>query len=220
MNIIVKLVGTTLVLLSIFLVGCDEEKSSKDDVNVAAKTEAVSSEAATPAAETVAEDKPYMAATSEMSMVAEVSAINHETREVTLKGDDGSETSFIASEEVKNLPQVSVGDLVTVAYVESITIEVVDGTGLEAGTGAAADAVVAEEGQMPGMAASETSIDIFMVEEINVEANTFKLRDSDGVVREFVAQNPENLKRSAVGDAVIVTTSQSIAAEVVKMPTE
>ena len=48
-----------------------------------------------------------------------------------------------------------------------------------------------------------------VVEDINIENNTFKLKMSDGMVTEFVAQNPENLKRTKVGDLVIIGVSQA-----------
>ncbi len=43
---------------------------------------------------------------------ATVTAINHETREVTLTLEDGEEFSLIADEAVENLDQVSQGDVV------------------------------------------------------------------------------------------------------------
>ncbi len=72
-----------------------------------------------------------------------------------------------------------------------------------------------KEGEMPGVAAIDTQVATATVEEINIEANTFKLRGPDGSVQEYVARNPQNLKRAKVGDLVIftVTTSVSIVVE-------
>ena len=67
------------------------------------------------------------------------------------------------------------------------------------------------EGEMPGIAAFDAQQVIATVEEINLEANTFKLKGPDGTVNEYVARNPDNLRRSEVGDLVIITTSQAVA---------
>ena len=50
-----------------------------------------------------------------------------------------------------------------------------------------------------------------VVEEINIEANTFKLKGPDGVINEYVARNPENLKRAVVGDLVVITITEAVA---------
>ena len=69
---------------------------------------------------------------------------------------------------------------------------------------------------MPARAAIETTVDVFTVEAIDLEANTFKLKNVDGAVNEFTARNPANLAKAAVGDAVVVTTTEAMAVEVIK----
>jgi hypothetical protein len=46
-----------------------------------------------------------------------------------------------------------------------------------------------------------------VVEEFDLEANTFKLRGPEGNVREFAARNPENLEKADVGDLVVITVT-------------
>ena len=69
---------------------------------------------------------------------------------------------------------------------------------------------------MPGVAAMEATVITATVEEINIEANTFKLRGPEGNIREFVARNPENLRRSKVGDLVVITITNAVAIVVEK----
>ena len=77
---------------------------------------------------------------------------------------------------------------------------------------AMADAVArTEEGEMPGVAAMEATVITATVEDINIEANTFKLKYADGSVNEYVARNPDNLKRSKVGDLVVITATSAVA---------
>ena len=71
-----------------------------------------------------------------------------------------------------------------------------------------------EKGEMPGMVAVDSQIVTATVEEINLEANTFKLKGPDGTINEFTARDPENLKRAAVGDLVVITTTEAVAISV------
>ena len=166
-------------------------------------------------------DRPSFHASQSMMVNAVVEAINHETREVTLKRSDGEIIEFVASEEARNLPQVSVGDIVNAEYVQSVSIEVVaneEGYGPEQGEIAAAART--EAGEMPGFAAIDTQVATATVEEINIEANTFKLKGVDGTVNEYTARNPENLKRAKVGDLVIMTVTNAVAITVEAVPSE
>ena len=165
-------------------------------------------------------DRPSFHASQSMMVNAVVEAINHETREVTLKRSDGEVISFVASEEARNLPQVSVGDIVNAEYVQSVSIEVVANEGYEPEQGEMSAAARTKEGEMPGMAAIDTQIATATVEEINIEANTFKLKGVDGTVNEYVARNPENLKRAKVGDLVIMTVTNAVAITVEAAATE
>lgn len=166
-------------------------------------------------------DRPSFHASQSMMVNAVVEAINHETREVTLKRSDGEIIEFVASEEARNLPQVSVGDVVNAEYVQSVSIEVVaNEEGYEPEQGEIAAAARTEEGEMPGFAAIDTQIATATVEEINIEANTFKLKGVDGTVNEYTARNPENLKRAKVGDLVIMTVTNAVAITVEAVPSE
>lgn len=165
-------------------------------------------------------DRPSFHASQSMMVTAVVEAINHETREVTLKRSDGEVFSFVASEEARNLPQVSVGDIVNAEYVESVSIEVVANEGYEPEAAEAGAIARTEEGEKPGFAAIDTQIATATVEEINIEANTFKLKGVDGTVNEYVARNPDNLKRAKVGDLVIMTVTNAVAITVEKASAE
>src|SRR5262245_39980124 len=59
-----------------------------------------------------------------VTATAVVQAIDLSTRGVTLKGEDGNVFTFVAGDQVKNLPQVRVGDTVKATYTESVALEV------------------------------------------------------------------------------------------------
>ena len=160
--------------------------------------------------------KPSFSASQSSMVSAVVEAIDHETRVVTVRKADGEEITFTASTEARNLDQVSVGDILVAEYVETVSVEVMENDGFEPEAIEAAALARTEKGEMPGVAAMAANVVISTVEEINLEANTFKLKGPDGEVNEYVARNPDNLKRSAVGDLVVMTVTEAIAITVEK----
>jgi Cu/Ag efflux protein CusF len=167
-----------------------------------------------------ADEKPAIFAAQSMTITALVEALDQESRVVTLRGPRGNTVTFTASDDVRNLAQVSVGDMVKAEYEQIVSIEVVanDGSAPEAKELAAV--ARAAKGDMPAMAAFDAQVITATVEDINIEANTFKLKGPDGMVNEYIARDPENLKRAEVGDLVIITISEAIALTVEAAPAE
>jgi len=165
-------------------------------------------------------DRPSFSASQTVTTSAVVTAINKETRVVTLQQNDGEEITFTAGAEVRNLDQVSVGDILIAEYVETISIEVMANDGMEAAAAGAAAMARAEEGEMPGFAAMDATVVTATVEEINLEKNTFKLKEVDGTINEYAARNPDNLRRAKVGDLVVTTVSTAVAIAVEKQAAE
>jgi hypothetical protein len=164
--------------------------------------------------------KPSFSASQSTMVSAVVEAIDHETRVVTVRKADGEEITFTASDDARNLDQVSVGDILVAEYVETISVEVMENEGFEPEAIEATAMARTEKGEMPGVAAMAANVVISTVEEINLEANTFKLKGPDGEVTEYVARNPDNLRRSAVGDLVVITVTEAIAITVEKQAVE
>lgn len=159
-------------------------------------------------------ERPSFSATQSMTVSAVVDAINHETRVVTVTKTDGESLTFTASEDARNLDQVTVGDVLIAEYMETVSVEVLANDGMEPEAAQASAMARTKKGEMPGAAAMETTIITATVEEINIEMNTFKLKGPDGTVEEYVARNPENLKRAAVGDLVVITMTSAVAISV------
>lgn len=165
-------------------------------------------------------ERPSFSASQSMTVSAVVEAIDHESRVVTVRTTDGEAITFTASEEARNLDQVDVGDLLLAEYVKTVTIEVMANEGMQPNAANASAMARSEKGAMPGMAAMDATVVTATVEEINLETNTFKLKGPDGTVNEFVARNPENLKRSKVGDLVVITATTTVAITVEEQPAE
>ena len=165
-------------------------------------------------------ERPSMSTSRSMTVSAVVEAIDHETRVVTVRKANGEEITFTASEEARNLDQVDVGDVLLAEYVETLSIEVLANDGMEPEAAAAAAVARTKKGEMPGLAAMEQAVITAVVEEINLENNTFKLREADGSVNEYVARVPENLKRAKVGDLVVITVTNAVAIVVEEKPAQ
>jgi hypothetical protein len=163
-----------------------------------------------------APDKPSLTVSHAATTTAIVDAINHETREVTLRRRDGETLSFVVSEEAHNLDQVNVGDYVVANYIETLDIQVLSVDNAEARAAAATVVARAKEGEKPGVGSMSTIVLTATVEEINIEANTFKLKGPEGNIQEYTARNPENLKKAAVGDLVVIQYVEAIALNVEK----
>jgi hypothetical protein len=164
--------------------------------------------------------KPSFSASETVTATARVEAINYETREVTLLLENGDLFTSQVSEEARNLGQVDVGDVVHAHYTESISIRVVESDGVEPEAYVEEDLARTAEGRMPGVAAMESAVTTAIVEEINLDDNTFKLREPDGEVRQYTARNPGNLRMAEVGDKVITTVTTSVVITVDKQPAE
>jgi len=165
-------------------------------------------------------EKPSLHTSQTATMSAVVEAIDHETREVTLKGPEGNTMTFVAGDEVRNLDQVSVGDTVVAQYEQSLDIEVFPNDGSAPGAGEMTVAGRAEKGEMPGAAIVNSQVVTATVEEINLENNTFKLKGPSGEVQEYVARDPENLKKAEVGDMVVISYTEAVALSVEKTSEE
>ncbi len=206
-----KILGL-MVVASLALTACDE--NAETSVNEEQVTSGV--EEVVVVEEQVNEDKPSISASHSATVSALVEVINHETREVTLRKKDGSTVSFVASEEARNLDQVKVGDVLVVEYIETLDIQVMAVEDAKAEAAMAEMVARTKEGEMPGMAKMETMVITAIVEEINLSDNTFKLKGPQGNIQQYTARDPENLKKAAVGDLVVITQTKAIALTVQK----
>ena len=168
----------------------------------------------------VATEKPSMSATQTVQLTTIVEAIDLETRQITLRGPEGNSRTITASEEAKNLGQIDVGDTVNVEYLQNMTIEVFANDGMEPGAGTMQAVALAEEGELPGGMEIESSIVTAIVEEIDLETNTFKLRWPENEIVQYEARDPENLRKAAVGDLVVVTYTEALAMYLNEVPAE
>jgi Cu/Ag efflux protein CusF len=146
---------------------------------------------------------------------ATVEAIDMASRLVTLKTADGRIAVIQAGPEVRNLPQVRVGDRVVVRYHEAIMAEVVaPGTGT---SGVTALSARAEPGERPaGMVANEVKT-VVKVYEVDTVANVVEVTGPAGYNRRIKVKDPKAqafIRGLKPGDEVQVTFTEAFAISV------
>jgi hypothetical protein len=148
-------------------------------------------------------------------MTATVQAIDLEKRIVTLKGPKGEVRDIKVGKEAVNLPQLKVGDLVTVKYYESLAVEV-----MKPGTASAAGEKTAiirnKPGEMPGGMAAQQSTVTATVMAIDKKKGTITLKGPDGKTVIAKAEDPKNLDKVKVGDELLITYTEALAISVEK----
>jgi hypothetical protein len=158
-------------------------------------------------------EQPRVVRSAEAVMTATVVAVDMQKRIVTLKGEDGQIKDIKVGEEAVNLPQVKVGDIVTVKYFESIAVEVLK-PGTVAGAGEKEAIVRAKPGEMPGgMAAREVTVTA-TVTAIDKQKGTITLKGPEGKLNTVKVQDPANLDKVKVGDDLMITYTEALAISV------
>ncbi len=172
--------------------------------------------AATPAATPAAAPRGE-AVVATIEVTATVTAIDQATRAVTLRKDDGTEVSFVASEDVQNLAQVQVGDVLHVVYAEALAYEVRKG-GTAAAPVTAIAGGAAELGQRPaGALARQTTATVAIIA-IDPQVPSVTFQGPAGNTRTIKVLHPEKLEGVRVGDTVDVTFTEALAIKVVEAP--
>jgi hypothetical protein len=110
-----------------------------------------------------------------------VTAINHETREVTLESETGEVLEIVAGDDVRNLGQVEVGDVVDVEYFEALALALQETrTGVQERK-ETIDTNRAEPGEKPGGVVSRRIEVLAKVIEVDKENRLVILQGPDGI---------------------------------------
>jgi hypothetical protein len=150
-----------------------------------------------------------------ISFRAKVTAIDLGTRMVTLVSAQGKSQTLKVGDEVRNLPQVKVGDTVNVRYHAAVTYVLsprgtkLPGNSLTAAGGRAAP------GQMPAAAVGTRIVVTSTVVGVDPAGHTLQLIDPDGgLIRTADVLTPEgqqSMKMIKVGDTITGVASETIA---------
>ena len=147
---------------------------------------------------------------------ATVEAVNQSTRMLTLKGPEGNSITFKASEEVRNLAQVQVGDEVKFRYTESLAVRVLKEGEAFPAAGDSAVMTRAKPGEKPaGVIGTKKTVNA-TITAIDKAAKTANLKLEDGKSVTVTPRDPKNLDKVKVGDRLVITYTEAIAVKVEK----
>ena len=153
------------------------------------------------------------------TVTATVVKVDQKTREVTVKGEDGKEFSFVASEDVRNLAQVKPGDVVTATYAEALAYEVKKG-GTVVGPATVVGGGAAQPGARPAGGIARQTTATVIITAIDPKAPSVTFKGPQGNTRTITVQHPEKLKGVNVGDTVELTFTEAFAVKVEAAPTK
>ena len=146
-----------------------------------------------------------------VTVTATVQAIDLDKRIVTLKGAKGNVFDLKVGPQARNLPQVKVGDTVTVKYYESIAYRLLKPGEKPTDTQVAVEAGRTKAGKKPGgVLATEVTITA-TIEAIDKKTQKVTAKGPDGNSFTVKAQDPKNLDLIKVGDNVEITYTEAVA---------
>jgi Cu/Ag efflux protein CusF len=174
------------------------------------------------AAHTFAQDKSKASPAAQGKGVAEivrvtatVESIDQATRTVTLKDSKGKLFAFVAGDDVRNLAQVSKGDVVTLDYAAALAVRLAKSASKVRERTVTEGVKRAEAGQMPGgMAVREVKV-VASVEAIDAKKQMVTLRGPEHTVSMKV-QDPAMLQGVKKGDMVEAVYTEAVAIKVEK----
>jgi len=169
----------------------------------AARSGAATTDASAPAAGMIAEEAVKATAT--------VEKIDQAKRLVTLRGPEGRSFDVTAGPEVRNLAQVKKGDLVNIAYYESIAYAVRKPGQAEPGASVTDVAARAKPGERPAGATLRQVTVTTKIQAIDRSAPSVTLERPDGEPITVKVRDRAKLEQVAVGDLVEITYSEAVA---------
>lgn len=163
---------------------------------------------AAPAAPATVKGERFTSATISVN----VTAINQQTREVTVQGPMGDNFTFTAGPEVKRLAEIAVGDIVTADYYAMIAGEVRAPTDEEKLNPlvVVADAGRASKESLPAGAVVAGVKVVGTIVGLDATTLTAKLRGPRGNVAEIPLQDPVKFSQLKMADTVVVTYVEAL----------
>lgn len=173
-----------------------------------------------PKAATASKPLPSMQREDLQEVSATVASVNQTTRTLSLTGDDGSSATFEVGPEVKNFPQIRVGDKVVVSYYRGIAAVLqAKGTPLSKKVDTIDLATSAAPGTKPGAGVGTATHAIVVIEKVDTQANSVSFKRPDGQSRTLPVKSPEGqefIRKLKKGDQVEVLYTEAVAIEVRK----
>ncbi len=155
-----------------------------------------------------------------VNVTAAVTAINLETRELTLKGPLGNVVTLTVDQRVKRLGEIKVGDNIAVAYYVSLAAELRPPTEDEKQNPiqTSKELVSAPPGTMPAGGGLHVVKAVVTVEGLDRTTSSATLKGPRGNIASVRVKDPAILNSLKLGDTVVVTYTEALAVELQPAP--
>ena len=152
--------------------------------------------------------------TDVVKTTATVVAVDSGTRVITLKRQDGKVVTMTAGEEVRNFPQIKVGDRVDVEYGRALALELRKGNAAKASANETAVVAAAPQGEKPAAGAMREVTVLADVIGVDTANKIVTLKGPAGNVVEMRVKDPAQLANIKKGDQVQAVYTESLAIKV------
>lgn len=160
--------------------------------------------------------KPVAVESDVVTMSATVEGVDHQKRELTLKGQGGNTVTLQVGPDVTRFDEIKKGDTVQIDYLEAVAIAL-HPKGSAVPTGGAETAVVRDPGKKPSGSVTDTAVMSAKVQSVDVGKRELVLRGQDGSdMQVHVPESIPNLEQIKPGDQLTVRLTRSLAISVRK----
>ena len=146
-----------------------------------------------------------------------ITAIDKNTRAVTIKGGSGNELTITAGPQVKNFRKIKVGDLVTLNYVAALGLELKKGGGRLRERIESEQSAAAKPGEKPSGGVLRTVKVIADVMAVDAAAGSITLRGPQRSI-DLTVKDKELLKDIRVGDQIAATYEEAVIVAITPTP--
>jgi len=165
----------------------------------------------------VEKEKGAVAVADAIELQGTVTALDKNTRAVTIQGATGRVMTVTAGPQIKNVNKIKVGDLVTLSYVAALGLELKKGGGRLRERIESEQSTAAKPGEKPSGSMSRTVKVIADVTAVDAGAGTITLRGPQRSV-DLVVKDRELLTDVRVGDQIFATYEELTVLSITPTP--
>jgi len=154
------------------------------------------------------------------TLAATITAINLDTREVTIKGKQGNELTLVADPQITRLSEFHVGDEIVLDYSVSLAADIRQPTPEELAKpySVIEDTTKATADKAPGVEGYKIIEAVVTVEGLDRQTKTVTVKGPKGNYVAIKVKDPATLEKLRLGDVALVVYSESFALRLEKVP--
>lgn len=148
-----------------------------------------------------------------IQIVAVVTEIDLETRQISLEVPNGDIITLTAREDVVKLEDISVGDTLVTTYIAGLEGELREPTAEELAEPwlVVEDGAVSAEGEQPAIGGARIIRAVCTIEGMNRELGTVTIKDSRGKLHVIGDVEPEKMEKASIGQTVVIVYAEALA---------